>query len=160
MVPPTTLPRLSPEWPRMIISCDVLECTAVDQDNHFFRLRNRLIEEPGENSVNNNDKGSRHRIKSQPQGDELFKWMIQKTEKKASLRFTIMEVLISFVSEPVELNIGVKSGAIDLNFENFHIYSITEILHRSTAYVYMESVTCSSRLQQRYTTRTKSKPFC
>lgn len=154
VVPSSTIPRLSPEWPRMIISCDVLECTAEDRDNHFFRLKNRVVEDPVvvlNNENTNNNKLSRQRRKSFPQGAELVKWFNQKKAKTATFKFRIMEALMSFVSEPVELNIGVKSGTVHLDFSNYHFYSFLEILHRCKGSIYMESVTCSTRLQQRFT---------
>lgn len=153
VVPAATLPRFSPEWPRMIISCDILECTAVDEDHHFFRLRSRFLQDSvGENLStvnNNNNKLSRQIQKSFPQGEELAKYMNQKLAKKAFIEFSIYEVLVSFVSEPVELNIGVKSATMRSDFSNHHLYTLTDIVLSSAGCLQLEALTCSTRLQQR-----------
>ncbi|ODN04129.1 Vacuolar protein sorting-associated protein 13B [Orchesella cincta] len=140
----TTTPRLKPEWPRMLISCDILELTAEDSDGHFDRLRRRVM---GQYSLE--EVRSRLKRIDAVREDELMKPGKSRESKTAMVYLSVKEVLVTFVSEPVELDVGIKSASFQLDFLNSHFYTPHDSVHRIQGGSYLETLTCSTRLEHR-----------
>jgi len=138
-------PRLNPKWPKMVISCDLMALTAKDSDNHFDRLKRRLI---GQYSPDE----ARTRF-GQPDAldrDALLKVKQRKEAKTADIRFVIEEALFTFVSEPVELNVGIKFAKLQLALSNYHFTNSVDSIHRIVGSSSLDTLTCSTRLEDRY----------
>lgn len=143
MVNPTSLARLSPAWPKMVVSWDILELTAEDMDGHFVRVKNRLVEDVRFEPV------KAKRSRSQIQGEDLAFLTSQRQKKHACIQFSAKEVLVTFASDTLELNFGFKSACLDMKFSNYHFYNASEVLQKVEGNISLESVTCSTRLLAR-----------